>query len=231
MIEKIWLYPPLAFARLGPSPEPCENYRYGDSDLSPRGTGKTVVLPEPSLHVAENGTLTETQPEGNRVRFKDPEDPEDPEDAKNSATWFRPICPFFEVHGTWTIDGQRHSGAITTKELDAFDLTPGNVRWTVEVANLKAHQRTRALGDRIEAKVEIPGNEHTRRPLQGRSPREPPSAWSRRGSTCRWARSRFRGRVRPSPSFDCASPPPRAWSTGPRTSCSAQPGIPYRPKG
>ncbi|HEY9374180.1 hypothetical protein [Streptomyces sp.] len=167
MIERIWLYPPLAFARLGPSPEPCENYRYGDSDLSPRGTGKTVVLPEPSLHVATDGTLTETQPQGNRVRFKDPEDSENADDAK----LFRPICPFFEVHGTWTIDGQRRSGAITTKELDAFDLTPGNVQWTVEVANLKAHHCTGALGDRIEAKVEILGNQHTRHPLRGRSPR------------------------------------------------------------
>ncbi|MFJ7591364.1 hypothetical protein ACIQZO_29135 [Streptomyces sp. NPDC097617] len=167
MIEKIWLYPPLAFARLGPSPEPCENYRYGDSDLSPRGTGKTVVLPEPSLHVAENGTLTETRPQGNRVRFKDPEDPEDPE---NSAKLFRPVCPFFEVHGTWTIDGQPDSGAITTEVLDAFNLTPGNVRWTVEVANLKAHHCTGALGDRIEAKAEILGNQHTRHPLRGRSP-------------------------------------------------------------
>ncbi|MFE1290263.1 hypothetical protein [Streptomyces sp. NPDC058751] len=157
MIEEIWLYPPLAFARMGPSPEPCENYRYAESDLSPRGTGKTVVLPEPSLHVAADGTLTERQPQGNRVRFKD-------------SAGFRPICPFFEVHGTWTVDGRRESGAITTEVLDTFGLAPGNVRWTVEVANLKAHHCTRALGDRIDARVEVPGDEHTRHPLQGSSP-------------------------------------------------------------
>lgn len=231
MIEKIWLYPPLAFARLGPSPEPCENYRYGESDLSPRGTGKTVVLPEPSLHVAEDGTLTETWPQGNRVRFKDAVHSENAEPAANSAQVFRPICPFFEVHGSWTIDGQPDSGAITTEVLDAFDLEPGDVQWTVEVANLKAHHCTGALGDRIEAKAKLLGNQHTRHPCGAVLPRGPPSGWYRKDSTYRSAPSRSRGRARPSPSCDCASPPPRAWSTGPRTSSGAPTGIPCPPKG
>ncbi|MGK5693479.1 hypothetical protein ACSNOJ_11380 [Streptomyces sp. URMC 128] len=157
MIEKMWLYPPLAFARLGPSPEPCENYRYGPNDLTPRGTGKTVVLPAPSLVVADDGTVTERAPQGNRVRFKD------------ERGW-RPICPFFEVHGSWVIDGVRGEGPITTEVLDAFGLTPADVRWKVEVANLKAHQCTRAEDDRIDATVEVAGNQHQKRPLEGRSP-------------------------------------------------------------
>ncbi|MEV3987275.1 hypothetical protein AB0J57_00025 [Streptomyces sp. NPDC049837] len=157
MIDKMWLYPPLAFARLGPSPEPCENYRYGPNDLTPRGTGKTVVLPAPSLVVADDGTVTERAPQGNRVRFKD------------ERGW-RPICPFFEVHGSWVIDGVRDDGRITTEVLDAFGLTLADVRWKVEVANLKAHQCTRAEDDRIDATVEVAGNQHERRPLEGRSP-------------------------------------------------------------
>ncbi|WAZ19207.1 hypothetical protein STRCI_000241 [Streptomyces cinnabarinus] len=157
MIEKMWLYPPLAFARLGPSPEPCENYRYGPNDLTPRGTGKTVAVPAPSLVVAADGTLTERPPQGNRVRFKD-------------ARGWRPICPFFEVHGTWVIDGVRDDGPITTEVLDAFGLTPADVQWKVEVANLKAHQCSRAEDDRIDAAVEVAGNQHEKRPLEGRSP-------------------------------------------------------------
>ncbi|GLW46584.1 hypothetical protein Stsp02_22460 [Streptomyces sp. NBRC 14336] len=157
MIEKLWLYPPLAFARLGPSPEPCENYRYGPNDLTARGTGKTVAQPAPSLVVAEDGTLTERPPRGNRVRFKD-------------ERGFRPICPFFEVHGTWVVDGERDNGPITRQVLDAFGLTLADVEWKVEVANLKAHHCTRSDDDRIDATVEIPGNEHRRRPLEGRSP-------------------------------------------------------------
>ncbi|MEU7725760.1 hypothetical protein AB0B78_11010 [Streptomyces sp. NPDC040724] len=157
MIEKMWLYPPLAFARLGPSPDPCENYRYGPNDLNPRGTGKTVALPVPSLVVAADGTLTERLPQGNRARFKD-------------EHGFRPICPFFEVHGSWVIDGVRGDGPITTEVLDAFGLTPADVRWKVEVANLKAHHCTRAEDDRIDAAVEVAGNQHQKRPLEGRSP-------------------------------------------------------------
>lgn len=156
MIEKLWLYPPLAFARLGPSPTPCENYRYGPNDLTPRGTGKTVALPAPSLVVAADGTLTERSPQGNRVQFKD------------EHGW-RPICPFFEVHGSWVIDGVRGEGPVTTEVLDAFGLTPADVRWKVDVANLKAHQCTRADDDRIDATVEVAGNEHRKRPLEGRS--------------------------------------------------------------
>ncbi|MFC9504148.1 hypothetical protein [Streptomyces sp. NPDC057002] len=158
MIEKMWLNPPLAFARLGPSPEPCENYRYGPNDLTPRGTGKTVAVPAPSLVLAADGTLEKRPPRGDQVRFKD-------------ERGFRPICPFFEVHGSWVIDGERTEGPITTDVLDAFGLTTADVRWKVEVANLKAHQCTRADDDRIDATVEIAGNQHQKRPLEGGSPR------------------------------------------------------------
>ncbi|WP_030723800.1 hypothetical protein [Streptomyces sp. NRRL S-237] len=157
MIEQIWLHPPLAFARLGPSPVPCDNYRWGLSDLSPGGTGKTVVEPRPSLDVAEDGTLTEREPEGDRVRFKD-------------ADGFRPLCPFFEVHGAWTADGVRHTGPLTTDVLAAVGMELADVRWEVEVANLKAHHCTLSPGDRIEAGAELAGDDHLRRPLEGRSP-------------------------------------------------------------
>lgn len=157
MIEQIWLHPPLAFARLGPSPVPCDNYRWGMSDLTPRGTGKTVVEPRPSLDVAEDGTLTEREPEGDRVRFKD-------------ADGFRPLCPFFEVHAAWTVGGERHTGPLTTEVLAAAGTELAAVRWEVEVANLKAHHCTLSPGDRIEAAVELAGDDHLRRPLEGRSP-------------------------------------------------------------
>lgn len=160
MIEQIWLHPPLAFARLGPSPIPCDNYHYGPSDLTPRGSGKTVVQPAPSLDVAADGTLSQRLPqEGERVRFKDDDG-------------FRPLCPFFEVHGAWTLDGEQHTGPVTVDVLDGFGLALADVRWTVEVANLKAHHCTQVLDDRIEARVEVPGDDHVRHELAGRSPED-----------------------------------------------------------
>ncbi|MGP4049719.1 hypothetical protein [Streptomyces sp. 2A115] len=155
MIEQLWLHPPLAFARLGPSPVPCDNYRWGPSDLSPRGTGQTTVVPDTTVDVAADGTLTERLPES--VQFKD-------------ASGFRPVCPFFELHGSWTADGQSHSGPVTTQVLADHGIGLADVRWRVAVANLKPHHYTGTPGDRVEATVELAGHEHERRELTGRSP-------------------------------------------------------------
>jgi len=156
MIERLWLYPPLAFARVGPSPNPCDNYHWGPSDLSPRGTGKTTVVPAETLDVAEDGTVTTRLPD--RVTFKD-------------EYGFRPVAPFFELHGTWTADGRRHTGPITPEVLAAAGIGLGQVRWEVRVANLKAYHYTEEEGDRVDAAVEFAASDHRRHPLHGVSPR------------------------------------------------------------
>ncbi len=155
MIDQLWLYPPLAYGRLGPSPTPCDNYVWGPNDLSPRGTGRTIVQPAETLDVAEDGTVTTRLPA--TVTFKD-------------AAGFRPVCPFFELHGAWTTDGVTHEGPITPDVLAAFGLSLSQVRWEVEVANLKPHHYTQVDDDRIAAKVSIAGDDTGRRPLDGRSP-------------------------------------------------------------
>ncbi|OLZ56764.1 hypothetical protein AVW11_29685 [Streptomyces amritsarensis] len=155
MIERLWIQPPLAFARLGPSPVPCDNHRYGPSDLTPRGTGRTTVLPDATLDLAEDGTLTERMPE--RVQFKD------------EAGW-RPVCPYFELHGAWTVGGVAGTGPVTEQVLADCGLSLADVRWEVRVANLKAHHITQQAGDRIEARVDLAGDDHRRRVLEGRSP-------------------------------------------------------------
>ncbi|MEV7523831.1 hypothetical protein [Streptomyces sp. NPDC091371] len=156
MIDRIWLHPPLAIARLGPSPVPCDNYSWGPSDLSPRGSGKTTVVPAPTLDLAPDGTLTERMPEA--VGFKD-----------DQGGW-RPVCPYFELHGTWTTGGKRRTGPLTEAVLTEFGLTLADLRWEVAVANLKAHHYTQSDGDRVEALTEVRGNDHTPRPLAGGSP-------------------------------------------------------------
>ncbi len=155
MIDRLWLQPPLAIARLGPSPVPCDNYRWGPSDLSPRGSGKTTVEPAPTLDLAADGTLTERTPD--RVVFKD------------EHGW-RPICPYFELHGSWTVDGTSRTGPLTAEVLAQFGLGPADLRWEVAVANHKAHHYTQSPGDRIEARAEVRGDDHMPHPLGGTSP-------------------------------------------------------------
>ncbi|QFQ97570.1 hypothetical protein F9278_16615 [Streptomyces phaeolivaceus] len=157
MIERLWLQPPLAFARLGPSTVPCDNYRWGPSDLTPRGTGRTTVVPDLTLDLDADGRLSARMPE--RVRFKD------------EAGW-RPVCPYFEVHGSWTVDGRSGEGPLTEQILADSGLSLADVRWEVSVANLKAHHLTQRAGDRIEARVELTGDDNQARVLAGVSPQD-----------------------------------------------------------
>ncbi len=155
MITKIFLLPPLAFARLGPSETPCDAFHWGPNDMRPRGTGKTTILPSETLRVASDGTVTKSVPR--ELVFKD-------------AAGFRPVAPFFELHGEWTERGRLRSGPITKDVLRAFGLRLTDVTWRVHVANLKPYHHTLVEGDRIETTLDVPGDAHDRRTLRGRSP-------------------------------------------------------------
>ncbi|MFE1292388.1 hypothetical protein [Streptomyces sp. NPDC058751] len=155
MIDQLWFHPPLAIARLGRSSVPCDNYHWGQSDLSPRGSGKTTVVPAATLDLAEDGTLTERMP--TKVQFKD-------------ADGWRPVCPYFELHASWTSGGNRRTGPLTAAVLKEFGLSPADLRWRVAVANLKAYHYTQAPGDRIEAHAEMQGDDHSPHALDGASP-------------------------------------------------------------
>jgi hypothetical protein len=155
VIESIEILPPLAYGRIGPSRTPCDSYTWGPNDLHPRGTGKTTVSPAETLTVAADGSVTGGVPE--TVTFKD------------GAGW-RPVAPFFELHGRWTLDGEPGSGPLTAEILAAFGLTAADLRWEVEVANLKAYHYTLDDGDRISARVAVTGDDTAPRPLRGTSP-------------------------------------------------------------
>lgn len=155
MIEKLWLYPPLAFARLGTSTNPGDNFNWSANDLRPRGTGKTTIKPAQTLHVAVDGTVTASIP--TEISFKD-------------TQGFKPVCPFFELHGQWRSDTGVEEGAITPEVLAQFGLTSRDLQWKVELANLKPFHYTLANGDRLAAKVDIPGDVTTKQLLLGISP-------------------------------------------------------------
>jgi hypothetical protein len=164
MIEKLWLYPPLAIARLGTSTAPCDNFNWSADDLRPRGTGKTTIQPAQTLQIAADGNVTASIPAA--ISFKD-------------AQGFKPVCPFFELHGQWrTSAGVITEGAITPEVLAQFGLTTRDLQWQVSVANLKPFHYTSATGDRIVGTVEIIGDVTTKQPLLGISPTDgsPPLA-------------------------------------------------------
>jgi hypothetical protein len=152
---RLLLYPPLAFARLGRSETPCDAFVWGANDVRPRGTGKTTIQPAPSLRIAPDGTLSEVLP--TEIVFTD-------------EAGFRPVCPFFELHGEWTEGRTRQCGPITTAVLERCGVSIADLRWRVRVANFKPFHYTQRATDRIEAVAEIAGEQTELVELRGVSP-------------------------------------------------------------
>ena len=120
MINKLWFYPPMAFARLGASDRPCDNFHWSANDMQPRGTGKTTIEPAQTLHIAKDGTVTSSIP--SEISFKD-------------TQGFRPVCPIFELHGEWTTEAGVKSGSITPDSLEQFGLSTSGEQGRDEVGS------------------------------------------------------------------------------------------------
>jgi len=159
MITDLWLEPPLAIARVGGSDNPCPNYSWSANDVYPTGTAKTTVEPREALHLGPDGRVTPKKDEP--LQFKDEEQ------------GLRPVCPFFELHGRWVIDGKEDCGPIRAALLRKLGIDLSSVIWTVRVANLKPFFYTRQRGDRIAADVVVAADDTTVHSLVGRSPDAP----------------------------------------------------------
>ncbi|HUG38689.1 MAG TPA: hypothetical protein VML54_17150 [Candidatus Limnocylindrales bacterium] len=170
MLRKLLIYPPLAFARLGNSRMPLDGFFWGPNDVTPRGTGKTTILPAETLVMHDDGTLSSRVPD--TIRFKD-------------ETGFRPVCPFFEIHGEWDAGDAgeaRGQGPLDPDVLRRFGLDTSRLRWRVDVANLKPYFMTQDWQTRIDAGVVLRGDDVTPRTLRGRSPSGAPEALVPRGT-------------------------------------------------
>lgn len=155
MLKKIWLSPPFAIARLGSSDIPLDCFYWGSNDYRPRGTGKTTISPGETLVVADDGTVSSHIP--NTIVFKD-------------AQGFRPVCPFFELHGQWEHNTTIHEGPLTPTVLALFGLDATKLRWAISVGNLKAFHMTQVYDTRIEATAELRGDDIKPKQLRGISP-------------------------------------------------------------
>ena len=159
MLKRIWITPPMVFARVGGSPQAMANFTWGPDDIRPRGTGKTTLVPLPSLDFNDDGTLFERPP--GPLKFKD-------------EHGFRPACPFVELHGEWDAEGESPagSGPITPEILETHGsgISAANLTWTVSVGNLKPFHMTQDSNDRIAASVAIQGNNIEPQLLRGLTP-------------------------------------------------------------
>jgi hypothetical protein len=157
VIRKIWLQQPIAFARVGMSSIPAPAFRWSGNDLRPRGSGRTMLLPSATYSVDKQDGSLVREPDSEFTLLKDEQG-------------IRPVCPFFELHGEW--DGQTpdNGTALTLDVLKAAGVDLKDITWKVHHANHKAYSLTHDEGDRIEARLSIAGNEHSRQTLQGQSP-------------------------------------------------------------
>jgi len=155
MLKNIWLTPPLAFGRVGASPVPSDAFMWGRDDLRPEGTGQTTLQLIDTFNLDANGVPAAVQTD--RIVFRDEQG-------------IRPVCPYFELHGTWTKGGHDVSGPVTETLLDDFGIKLSNISWHIHCANLKSFHYTYEEGDRIDAVLKLRGDDTVRHTLEGRSP-------------------------------------------------------------
>ena len=157
-IEKIFLLPPMAVARLGGSELPLASFRWVE-DPSLYGAGLTVIEPAVTLDVLADGSVRPFMPAA--IQFLD-------------SGKFRPVAPFLEL---WTrIEGQ--DSPLTLKWLQAHQAGLANISYTVFAANRKAARRTGDPECAFSAKVTVRGDDHTRHELLASSAGENPLVFS-----------------------------------------------------
>lgn len=148
-MKQLRIFPALAIARFGSSPEPLDNYTVGD----PGANGFRALAPAETLRVnAATGEISaaETPP---ALRFRD------------AAGAIKPVCPFFEVWVQLT-DGADFE-PLTTAHLTAAGLGPEAVRWRLRAGNRKVTRRTGREQDAVLADTGD-FSDHTAKPLLGR---------------------------------------------------------------
>ena len=155
MLTQVWLTQPLAFARVGASPTPSDAFMWNGNDLTPDGSGQTTLAPAETINLDAEGVPISVTPD--RVVFRD-------------QYGIRPVCPYFELHGTWTEHGRDKSGPVTAQVLERFGVKPKDIAWNIHCAQLKAFHYTYDDADRIDAVLQLRGDDTTRHTLEGRSP-------------------------------------------------------------
>jgi len=167
-IQRIFLKPPIAIARLGGSTTPQHAYTWVESP-NPRSSGETTIQPAWSLVVESGGTVQPIMQDA--IAFRD-------------GAQIRPVCPFLEL---WALVGEAGSASSTWREvpvtpalLEKNGVALKDVLVRIEAKNFKASRRMRnpALQFGTFPPVEIRCDNHAPVDLLASSP--PTVAASRR---------------------------------------------------
>lgn len=139
MIHELRILPPLAIARFGSAPTPMDNYEAVVDSANP--LGYRTLRPARTLEVdVDTGEIARAfVPDA--VSF-----------TENGAV--RPVAPFLEVWalvGDETLSDGGRLEALTTTLLDEEGASAGDLRWQVQVANLKVMRRTDDARDAVRA--------------------------------------------------------------------------------
>lgn len=150
-ILELRILPPLAIARLGSSASPLENFTLR---IPEGGLGFREIEPAETLYVDdETGEIAKADTP-KVIRFKDV-------DQEKDIHQIRPVAPFLEVFARTAADTLE---PLTIDLLRAHGLKPSDVRWTVEVGNIKAYRRTGDERDKAIATVSF--CDHAVHPLE-----------------------------------------------------------------
>lgn len=141
MIHEVRILPPLAIARFGSAPTPMDNYEAVADPEDP--LGYRTLRPAETLEVDVDS--------GEILRAFVPDALSFTEDGA-----VRPVAPFLEV---WALIGdERLAGGgelepLTTALLEEEGASPDDLRWEVQVANLKVMRRTGDAADAVRART------------------------------------------------------------------------------
>jgi len=158
-IQAVFLTPAIAVARLGGSSVPQECFQWAQS-TDPRSSGETIVMPDWSLTIEPDASVTPYKPV--ELRFRD-------------GALIRPVCPFIEVWasvGDAREDHARRVVPVTPTLLKAHGVALENVKFVVTAINAKAARRARRANLRFGTfpPVTVFANDHRTIPLAGTSP-------------------------------------------------------------
>jgi hypothetical protein len=139
LIHELRILPPLAIARFGSAPTPMDNYDAVADPANPLGYRE--LRPAETLEVdADSGEIARS--------FV----PETLSFTENGAV--RPVAPFLEVWalvGDEALTGGGRLEALTTALLEQEGASAADLRWQVDVANLKVMRRTGQADDAVRA--------------------------------------------------------------------------------